>query len=198
MQLRNTRQRFGVIAQLFHWSIAAAFIGAYVFVYYALWVFHDNKNPSFLPTLNVHWMLGVLVGCLVIPRLIWRWLGEQPEAVPGSRLEHQLAHWAHVGLYGLMIVMPLTGYIGTRHYTDYFIFQVPSFKDTALFEWISTTWNLSWTEFEEPIDVVHHFIGKWVAWVVVGLHIAAAFFHHLVRRDATLRRMLPLRNATGD
>ncbi|GKT18205.1 hypothetical protein AVHY2522_17935 [Acidovorax sp. SUPP2522] len=38
---------------------------------------------------------------------------------------------------------------------------------------------------------MHHFLGQWVAWIVVVLHVAAALFHHHVRRDDVLKRMLP-------
>nr|WP_283812591.1 cytochrome b/b6 domain-containing protein [Bradyrhizobium aeschynomenes] len=55
--------------------------------------------------------------------------------------------------------------------------------------------GVSWEAFEPPVDAIHHFVGKWIAWVVVGLHIAAALFHHLVRRDGVLTRMLPGRGS---
>lgn len=51
--------------------------------------------------------------------------------------------------------------------------------------------GITWDGFEAPVDVDHHFVGKWVAWVVVVLHVAAALFHHLVRKDQVLVRMLP-------
>ena len=106
-------------------------------------------------------------------------------------MEHRLAHVAHWGLYGLLILMPLTGYLGTGAPTDYGLFSITGFDQTALFGWISQTYHVSFEEFEVPIDAVHHFLGKWVAWVVVGLHVAAALFHHRVRRDNVLTRMLP-------
>lgn len=188
--LRNSRHGYGLIARFLHWSTAAAFIAAYGVVYYLLWVIVDEEHPDFLPLLNVHWSLGLLVGALVVPRLIWKWTDDKPEQVTGSIAEHRLAQLAHGLLYVLMIVMPLTGYLGTRVGTDVFgLFEVPSFKDTTLFSWISATWDLSWQEFEEPLDVVHHVLGKWVAWLVVALHVVAAFFHHWVRRDTTLIRM---------
>jgi len=40
---------------------------------------------------------------------------------------------------------------------------------------------------------VHSFLGKWVAWVLVALHVGAALMHHFVRHDTVLRRMLPRR-----
>lgn len=189
MPWKNTRDSFGIVARLFHWTSAAAFILAYVVVYYLLWLV-DKEAPNRLPILNVHWALGLIVGFLVLPRLLWRLLDVTPDEVPGSPAEHLLARLAHWGLYALMIIMPLSGYLGTRLGTDFGLFYIPSFKDTALFAWIAETWQISWEQFEKPIDAVHHITGAWVAWVVVALHIAAALFHHWVRRDATLVRML--------
>jgi len=190
MQWRNTATRFGALAQFFHWTSAAAFIGAYAVVYYVIWCMDDTSDAS-LPVLNIHWVLGLLVGFLVLPRLLWRWLDAQPDDPPGAPLEHALARAAHWGLYGLLIVMPLTGYIGTGAPTDFGLFTVPGFDDTALFRWIGRTWGVGWEAFEAPIDAVHHFIGQYVAWAVVLLHVAAALYHHLVRRDGVLERMLP-------
>ncbi|WP_342650794.1 cytochrome b/b6 domain-containing protein [Pseudomonas sp. REB1044] len=85
----------------------------------------------------------------------------------------------------------MTGYLGTGAPTDFGLFSVTGFDSTALFVWISKTFDLSYEAFEAPLDVVHHFLGKWVAWVVVALHIAAAAFHHWGRRDDVLKRMLP-------
>lgn len=190
MQWSNTANRFGAIAKFFHWTSAAAFIAAYLIVYYVIW-FMDDTLPESWPVLNIHWALGLLVGFLVLPRLLWRLLDVQPEDPPGSKLEHRLAHTAHWALYALLIVMPLTGYLGTGAPTNFGLFTVTGFNETALFTWISTTYSLSWEEFEAPLDVIHHFIGKWVAWAIVALHVAAALYHHRVRRDNVLIRMLP-------
>lgn len=168
MQWRNTPTRFGVLAKFLHWTSAAAFIAAYIVVYYVIW-FMDDTSPESWPVLNIHWALGVLVGFLVLPRLLWRLLDVQPEDPPGSKLEHRLAHIAHWGLYGLLIAMPLTGYLGTGAPTNFGLFSVTGFNETALFSWISSTYDLSYEKFEAPIDAVHHFLGKWVAWVVVGV-----------------------------
>lgn len=187
--MHNTADGYGLLARLFHWTTAACFIGAYIVVYYGKWIIVDVGDPAFLPNLNVHWVLGLLVGFLVVPRLIWKLSNVQPHDVPGSRFEHLVAHAAHWSLYAFMIVMPITGYVGTHHFTDFGLFKIPSFGDTVAFAWIAQHWNLTFKEFEAPIDVVHHFIGKWVAWPIVGLHVFAAFYHHWVRRDQVLTRM---------
>lgn len=194
--LRNTTDGFGLLARLFHWTTAACFIGAYIFIYYVLWFVVDKRDPAFLTYINIHWVLGCLVGFLVIPRLVWKLLNVQPQDVPGSPLEHWLAHAAHWGLYALMIVMPVTGYLGTSHYTSFGLFIIPSFADTAAFAWVSQITNMTFKEFEAPVDAIHHFLGEWIAWPVVLLHIAAALYHHWVRRDQVLTRMWSGRSRT--
>lgn len=193
MQWKNTPTHFGALTGLYHWICAAMFIAAYPVVYYVVWfILPDKKNPLFLPILNIHWVLGITVGVLVLPRLIWRMVNRQPDPPPGSHAEHVLAHLAHWALYALMIIMPLTGYIGTGRGTDFGLFTIPSFRDTALFQWL----GLNWATFEPPVDAVHHFVGKWLAWLMVLAHIAAAFYHQFVRHDGVLARMLPERHNT--
>ncbi|MFS2140471.1 cytochrome b [Duganella sp. Dugasp56] len=203
MILKNTRERFGTVAKTFHWSMAIAFIAAYVIVYYVIWFIDPEtsiKPPLFgmqtddtlvIPLLNLHWVLGVAVGVLVVPRLLWRIWSPAPDPVPGSRMEHQMARLAHWGLYLLMIMMPVTGYMNTNDPTNFGVFVVPAFKDTSLYHWIAAEFALSWKDVETPMEAVHRFLGHWVAWVVVALHASAALFHHFARRDDTLTRMLP-------
>jgi cytochrome b561 len=190
MSWRNSSARFGTLAKFFHWTSAAAFIAAYIVVYGVIW-FMDDTSPDALPVLNIHWVLGLLVGFLVVPRLLWRLLDVQPDDPPGSPLEHRIARFAHGVLYGLLILMPLTGYLGTGAATDFGLFTVTGFNETWLFQWLSQTFGWHWDAFEAPIDAVHHFMGKWVAWGVVAAHVAAACIHHWVRRDDVLTRMLP-------
>lgn len=201
--LKNSAERFGAVAKCFHWTMAVAFILAYIVVYYVIWfidpetsikpaLFGIEPNGELvIPILNIHWVLGVSIGVLVIPRLIWRWINVEPSPVPGSALEHLLAKLAHWALYLFMILMPLTGYLNTYDPTNFGLFIIPAFRETALFHWIATTWQLTAEQVETPIFAIHKFLGDWVVWVVVLLHIAAALFHHRVRKDATLVRMLP-------
>lgn len=190
IEIRNSRERYGALAKFFHWTSAGAFIGAYLVVYYVIW-FMDDTQPESLPVLNVHWALGVVVGFLVIPRIVWRALNVEPEMPESSVAEHILAQCAHSALYLLMILMPLTGYIGTGAPTDFGLFSVTAFNETRLFSLFSSVTGISWETFEPPVDAFHHFAGKWIAWGVVGLHIAAALMHHFVRRDNVLVRMIP-------
>lgn len=195
MEWKNTSNQFGAMTRLFHWSMATAFIVCCLLAYYIIWFilpYGGKKDPMFMPLINLHWVLGIFVGVLVIPRLIWRIRNPQPPGIHIThlRIEHWMVHAAHWALYALMIIMPITGYIGTGRDTDFYLFTVPNFRDTAFFTWLCSVFGFTWQTFEPPVDVIHHFLGKTLVPLIVVLHIAAAFFHHYVNRDAVLNRML--------
>jgi cytochrome b561 len=205
MRWKNTIDRYGNVSMLFHWVTAAAFIAAYVIVYYVIWIVDPEtsvKPPLFglqpndariVPILNIHWVLGVTIGFLAVPRLLWRVFGTKPEALGHSRAEAVAADIAHWALYGLLILMPLSGYMNTYDPTNFGLFVIPAFRDTHLFAWISSTFGVTVKEVEDLMEAVHRFLGKWVGWPLVCIHAGAALFHHYVRKDSVLARMLPLR-----
>lgn len=56
---------YSLSTRLLHWSMAFCFIGAIVLAYFVIWVLgHDH--PQRLPVLNLHWVLGLLVGLLQV------------------------------------------------------------------------------------------------------------------------------------
>lgn len=209
MVWRNTIDGWGRASMLFHWFTAAAFITAYVVVYYVIWfvdpqtsikpaLFGTTPNPDrVVPLLNIHWVLGLSIGFLTLPRLVWRIAGGVPEHVAASRLERLSADAAHWALYAILLLMPLSGYMTTYDPTDFGLFVIPACRDTAIAAAIRGAFSLSVTELEDVAWAVHSFIGAWLAWPLVVLHIGAALLHHFVRKDAVLRRMLPLRRSTG-
>lgn len=202
---RNSVDAYGSISMLFHWVMAAAFIAAYVVAYYVIWIVDPQTSirpPLFgfapnadlvVPILNIHWVLGITMGFLVFPRLLWRVCGTVPRHGTDSTLENWAADAAHWALYALLFLMPLSGYMTTYDSTDFGAFKIPAFRDTTMAEWTRTLFGLTTLQLEDVMWTVHSFLGKRVAWVLVALHIAAAFLHHFVRRDAVLRRMLPVR-----
>ncbi|HET7864252.1 MAG TPA: cytochrome b [Burkholderiaceae bacterium] len=207
MRWKNSIDAYGGVSMLFHWATAAAFIAAYVIAYYVIWIVDPEtsiKPPLWglapagervVPILNIHWVLGVTIGFLVLPRLLWRLFGSVPRPLGQSRAENAAAGIAHWALYALLIVMPLSGYMNTYDPTDFGLFVIPAFKDTALFAWVSALSGLTWHEVEKPMEAVHRFTGKWLGWPLVLVHVGAALFHHFIRKDTVLVRMLPSRPA---
>jgi len=107
-------------------------------------------------------------------------------------LEHRAAHAAHIMLYAVMIILPLSGYLGTGGPSQLFFFiEIPRFADTQIFSIVIEGWmGLDWDQFEAPMDFIHKEGGAYLVWVLVAAHAGAALFHHFIRKDVVLKRML--------
>ena len=71
MQIRNTRETYGLIAILLHWIVAVGFIASYAAVYYRRW-FTEAKTPENWTALQLHLSVGVTIAVFVLLRVIWR------------------------------------------------------------------------------------------------------------------------------
>ena len=191
MTLRNTPENYGTVAKWLHWTTAALFLAAYISVYYRQW-FTEPRTPESSTALQIHLSIGISIAVIVTLRVIWRSMNRVPEFEPGSNLQHRAAHLGHYALYAIMIIMPLTGYLGTGVATNFFfLFEVPKFGDTQLFSSLVAGWlGMTFKEWEAPIDFIHkEILGAWVVWLLILGHAAAAMYHHFVQRDRTLQKM---------
>ncbi len=191
MSLKNSDYAYGSIAKCLHWSIAILFLLSYATVKYRHW-FSVEDTPENWNALQLHLSVGITIAALVLLRVIWRILNRVPDEEPGSRLARLAAKFGHYALYAMMIIMPLTGYIGTRVNTDYFfLLEIPKFETTQLFTTLVTNGlNMTFKEFEEPIDFIHKELGgELIVLFLIGGHVLAALYHHFIKKDRTLRKM---------
>lgn len=192
--IKNTRTHYGYIARALHWATALLFLFAYTAVYYRQW-FTEKDTAINWTALQLHLSFGVTIAVLVVLRICWRWSNVQPIPEPGSALMHKAAHFGHLALYAVLIIMPLTGYLGTGVATEFFFwFEIPKFADTWLFQLLIQDWaGLSFEQFEVPMDFIHKEGGAYLVWVLILGHAAAALYHHIKLKDRTLLKMLPPR-----
>lgn len=191
MRLKNTPQHYGVVAKTLHWLTALLFSGSYMSVYFRHW-FTEEKTPENWTALQLHLSFGVSIGVLVLLRVVWRIMNAPPKEEPGTVIEHRAARLGHCALYAIMIIMPITGYIGTGVATEFFfMFDITKFPDTWIFtQWIQEGVGVSFDAFEAPIDFIHkNILGAWLVWILIAGHVAAALYHHFIRKDRTLEKM---------
>ena len=191
MSLKNTAEDYGSIAKWLHWSTAVLFLGSYISVYYRHW-FTEKETPENWIALQLHLSIGVTIAVIVALRIIWRLSNRVPDLEPGTKLEHLAAHVGHLALYAIMVIMPVTGYIGTGVNTEYFfLFDIPKFEDTQLFTTlVSDRLGMTFKEFEKLVDFIHKDImGAWVVWLLILGHVSAALYHQFVKKDRTLYKM---------
>lgn len=178
MPMSNTEQRWGWLAQLFHWGMFLLIVGAW----YAVDAHEDFPKGSDerAQWMMIHKALGTSVLFLVWIRLAARFVQRSPVPV-GQPLEQKVAAAGNVALYALMIAMPVTGLLATQYSgrpLDWFgVFELP----VVLAENKETGKVLM--EMHEGLYVPF--------FALIGVHALAALYHQLVQKDGTLRRMLP-------
>ena len=129
-----------------------------------------------------HFALGMLVWVMVWVRLLARLLLPAPAAVSAG-WQNRVAAAMHLALYGLMIGLPLLGWL------------VLSAADKTQILGIALPPLLAPNQaLAGQLKEIHEWLGVAGYWLI-GLHAAAAVLHHYVLRDDTLRRMLPARQA---
>lgn len=174
----NTAPRYRQPAMLLHWLMAALILTALPLGLYM----HDLPlSPHKLQLYAWHKWLGVTVLLLLVPRLLWRWLNPPPAALPGPRWQQLAAHAVHLLLYGLMLAIPLSGWLmsSAKGFPVVYlgILPLPDLvgKNDALAE------SLKQLHFVLNVGLIG----------ALALHIGAVIKHQLIDRDGTLRRMLP-------
>lgn len=162
-----------------HWATLVAILLVVGLVFYRETV--DDKAQRIL-LIALHKSFGLSVALLAVARLLVRLFRRPlPPAADMSPLSRFAAEAAHVGLYVLLLALPLIGWgLSSAHG-----------KPVSFFGLVSLP---SLVEPDEDLGdtfAEYHEAGAWLLLGLVGVHAAAALFHHFVRRDRVLRAMLP-------
>jgi cytochrome b561 len=130
---------------------------------------------------GLHESLGALLIPVVLVRLGHRLTNPPlplPQEIPA--LQRFAAHVTHVGLYALLVAQPLVGWTAVSAFgapvTVLGLFALPP---------IAPENHL----LSEQLSTLHALIGFAIAGLV-GTHIAGALYHHVVRKDRVLMRMI--------
>jgi cytochrome b561 len=181
MALRNDATHWGSLAKLFHWTIAVLIIGTSIFILHVNDTLPWFKSSPVIYLTYIHWhkAFGLIALVLILARLVWRWRNPVPRTAPLTPFEEKASHRTHIGLYILMLVVPVSGWIASSAFgsgTKFWgLFTIPPIipKMKAL------VGPAYWA----------HYIVAWTLLALVLFHIAAALYHHFSRKDAILRAM---------
>ncbi len=170
-------------ARHFHWLTAGI-----VFVMFPVGLYMTYRSK----TLNIwdgltntlysgHKLAGMLLLLLVIARLAYRFKNGAPPDEPSlAGWQRAIAHLTHWSLYGLLLVVPLAGWVGISLYPSlgvFGLFSLPGLvtpdQDRAALAFLAHKW-----------------LGIAMA-LLIAAHVGAALFHNFILKDGVLRRMLP-------
>jgi cytochrome b561 len=180
MQLRNSAERFGLVAQSIHWLTVLLVVLAWVLGQVGESLGSRAAEQS---ALFVHMSAGLAVIVLLALRLAWRTIDAPPAPVPSKLgwVVEKSATLTHIALYLLLIAVPVAG----------IVLQFARGRGIPLFGLgeIASPWAAD-RAFSRSVKEVHEVLANALI-VVALLHAAAALIHHWVLRDRTLVRMLP-------
>jgi cytochrome b561 len=177
--IRNTASGWGSVSRWFHWILGASIIGM---IAYGWWTNHVPPRADRFFHRSIHADIGYVVLLLTVLRLVWRGVNPTP-ALPDDapRWQRIAARISHGALYLATILVSMLGWAmsgaSTRNYSGWFgLFQVPQ---------ITSPDKAAAHAYEE-----RHIFFAYVLLALIVLHVAAAAWHHFVRRDRVAMQMV--------
>ncbi len=167
-------ERYHPALVVLHWVLAVMIIGALIAGNVIL-EHLPNGAPEKLFSFRMHTTLGALILALMVVRLGVRWkTAHPPRLTSGLALFDALAPWVHRALYAATILMALSGiWLAVRSGLYAAIWaggaMPPNFEGYAA-------------------RTLHGGLSTLLVALIL-IHVAAALWHSLVRRDGLLRRM---------
>ena len=162
----------------FHWLMAIMLVIVCLSMEFISPYPKDSSGRTLM--LSTHYLLGLVILILAVIRF-WLWWRSEPIEKPDhGRMQKYVARAVFMLLYGLMITLPIIGWVDI----DLWDMSVSAFG-----------WQLP--QIASPDSVVAeelsqvHILMAITGYGLVGLHGTAALYHYFTLKDATLRRMLP-------
>lgn len=185
--MNDTTQRYHGIAIGFHWLIAILIIGMLAAGKYMVSL--EESDPLRFLLTQWHKSFGIVAMVLIVCRLLWR-LTHRPPPLPGhlKTWEVYAAAAAHLLLYLLIIVIPVSGWI--------MVSASPLELPTVIFNYIHWPHLAPFDSLPNKDEVssffaeIHEFAGSALILLLVA-HIGAALRHQIILHDGMMNRMSP-------
>ena len=175
---KNTKQTYAPLTRWIHWLMAVLILGLLVAGYVMTGVMEDGDSKWFV--YGIHKSIGLIILATIWIRLWWRIQNDEPDLPQDLPRLLQLAGRINVRiLLALIVIMPVSGffmsYLGD-HPTSFFgLFTIPGYGSKHPLAGL--------------MKDTHETAGLALA-ILVGMHILAALYHHFIRKDTVLKKML--------
>ena len=178
MHIRNTREEYGRLTKVLHWLIAIIVIVLIAIGWYTSGL--SNESVLYWRLLDLHELVGLTLLLLFPLKLVWMVISPNPDYLPTLAMwERGAATTERWLLIVAILLIPLSG----------FFYVATNGEDVSLYGLITIP-DLGQLDerLRDRLSDVHYY-GSYSCAVLVVIHSLAAFKHHWIDRDATLRRM---------
>ena len=168
-------------ARHFHWWTVALI--AIQIPLGVIMTWYGEKYNFASPTAQMydsHKLLGITILIIVIARFAYRILhgapGDEPTLEPWQRMISHITHWS---IYALLFLVPILGWLAVSAYGPFKPFGIPL---PAL---------LAETGDRATFFFTLHKGAAILLALLLCMHVGAAIFHYVIRKDGVLNRMWP-------
>lgn len=176
---RDTPQRYGRISRWLHWSMALLFAWQFAGMIAKVTLGREAALTGTLSGAHAH--IGLLLLVLMVVRGIWGLMNMAQRPSNGKGLMAIAAWLGHMGLYALMLVVPLLAALrmlgNNRAFSWFGILELNDGTGEKV-EWMVA-----------PASAAHGLLG-WLLLALIAGHIAMVLVHHFVWKDDVAQRMI--------
>jgi cytochrome b561 len=170
--------RFNPLQRTLHWVMAVCIL-AMLFIGVGM---ASTVAPDYLTLVSIHKPLGILILILALIRLVVRLIyGTPPLPVDLPEPMKLAAYLSHYALYALMIAMPVIGW-AMLSAAEYPVALWPGIWLPQILPRNPGLHTVLWNA---------HFYLAFLFFALILMHLAAALFHALIRRDGVFDSMAP-------
>ncbi|UZE95269.1 cytochrome b [Alkalimarinus alittae] len=179
MNIRSSHTEWGILSIAIHWVVAVVVFGLFGVGLYMVEL--DYYDSMYRTAPFVHKSVGVLLFMLMVFRVFWRFVNTTPDVLAThKKWEQKSAHWAHIALYCLLMVLMISGYL----------ISTADGRAISVFGWFEIPSIINGIDNQEDIAGEVHEILAYILMFVVAIHAMGALKHHFIDKDRTLLRML--------
>lgn len=174
--LRNSKTQYGLVVRIVHWGMAAAIFGMFGL---GLWMRSlDYYSPWYKTGPDLHRSIGMVLLAILIFRLLWRLIEQQPSEDHLKPWERTISLIVHRVFYLILFTLMIAGYL----------ISTVDGRPIDVFGLVSVPPVIERKGLEDIAGFVHEYLAYGLM-ALAGVHAAAALKHHFLDRDVTLRRM---------
>lgn len=180
MNVNAASTRYSGAQRALHWLTVLAITVAYV----AMEIRGDlPKTDAWRPFVTqLHFWAGLGVLAMLPLRLLLRWRRPTPPIKPApATLTARLGAITHIAIYAVLLAQPVLGLLAAAAGGKAVLVPLLGIALPALIGESHAA--------EKQFEGWHEELGE-LFYYVIALHVAASLWHHFMRRDNTLRRML--------
>ncbi len=175
MTTQNKPRHYGYPIILMHWFMVLIFI----MVIGTAWIFDELPNGDLkLDLMFAHKSFGLFILMLATLRMVIKAFSTSPLGF-GNQWEQKAAKTGHYALYGVMIMLPVSG----------IVMSWAGGYSVSLFGFFELSSPFSHSEWLQSAgEEVHEFLAN-TLYLLLGVHLVAVLYHQIIKGEPVMKRM---------